>query len=384
MLEINCEAAAAADYSMSHTPSYTELQPVIDLGCLVTPSNDPYFGEEVTCVEYTIYTEDRLTDLPSCCLYTPPDSPKSLIEEECIDHDLLQTALYEESQVYDDEDDDASVMLDFMDLSFLDEEDDCCHEGHEGHRGHRGQDGQTEDGGHCFTDTLENCPTVVVTTVDSTPDLQQFTPHPPSPLTPAPSPSPSSPHSPPSPTTTDASSTTTFTFHYSDLSATITVKDPSNQSLPSSLSDLTHGLAERVSGSRKRKLGEMRGEKAMDFDSFDNSNDDDDDEKDYKPYCDSRRGAKRNLLWKFLLWMLEQHPDVVQWKDVKSGVFKFVDTARVSVMWGQRKRKTDMTFEKLSRGIRHYYKRGLMERLSHTRLMYKFNWDKVPKRYRKA
>ncbi|KAK7480405.1 hypothetical protein BaRGS_00028324, partial [Batillaria attramentaria] len=98
----------------------------------------------------------------------------------------------------------------------------------------------------------------------------------------------------------------------------------------------------------------------------------------------SARGAKKNLLWKFLLWVLENQPDLAQWTDVKRGVFKFVDTARISRMWGQRKHKKDMTFEKLSRGIRHYYKRGLMERLANTRLVYKFNWEKVPRKFRKA
>ncbi|XP_025087111.1 ETS translocation variant 4-like isoform X2 [Pomacea canaliculata] len=113
---------------------------------------------------------------------------------------------------------------------------------------------------------------------------------------------------------------------------------------------------------------------------------DDEDEEDdeYKPYCDSKRGAKKNLLWKFLLWVLENRADLAEWTDITRGTFKFVDTANVSKMWGLRKHKKDMTFEKLSRGIRHYYKRGLMERQANTRLVYKFNWDKVPKKYRKA
>jgi hypothetical protein len=53
-----------------------------------------------------------------------------------------------------------------------------------------------------------------------------------------------------------------------------------------------------------------------------------------------------------LLHVLDNHPDLASWTDVRRGVFKFVDTARISVMWGQRKHKKDMTFEKLSRGIR--------------------------------
>ncbi|XP_041366629.1 ETS-related transcription factor Elf-4-like isoform X2 [Gigantopelta aegis] len=109
-----------------------------------------------------------------------------------------------------------------------------------------------------------------------------------------------------------------------------------------------------------------------------------DDENYDKPYCKSRRGAKNILLWKFLLHQLERRPDLLKWTSRSDGVFKFVDTTAVSRLWGQQKRKGDMTFEKLSRGIRHYYKSGLMERVGGSRLMYKFNWHQVPKPFRKG
>ncbi|XP_046333212.1 ETS-related transcription factor Elf-1-like [Haliotis rufescens] len=111
---------------------------------------------------------------------------------------------------------------------------------------------------------------------------------------------------------------------------------------------------------------------------------DESDEEDYvKPYCKSRRGAKNVLLWKFILQVLENRPDLAKWVNRSEGTFKFVDTTVMSRMWGEKKRKRDMTFEKLSRGIRHYYKSGLMSRIEGTRLVYKFNWPQVPKPYRK-
>lgn len=97
-----------------------------------------------------------------------------------------------------------------------------------------------------------------------------------------------------------------------------------------------------------------------------------------------KRGAKNVLLWKFLLEELgKPMGNHVQWVDEKEGLFRFVDTAEVSKLWGQKKNKEDMNFEKLSRGIRHYYREGLMARQDGTRLVYRFNWDLVPKEYRR-
>ncbi|KAK6191449.1 hypothetical protein SNE40_003136 [Patella caerulea] len=105
---------------------------------------------------------------------------------------------------------------------------------------------------------------------------------------------------------------------------------------------------------------------------------------DDKPYCKSNRGAKHNLLWKFLLQKLDDpNNNCVSWVSKKEGTFKFEDTVTISKEWGSRKRKSDMNFEKLSRGIRHYYKSGLMSRVSSERLVYKFHWSSVPKRHRK-
>ncbi|KAK3608527.1 hypothetical protein CHS0354_010384 [Potamilus streckersoni] len=113
----------------------------------------------------------------------------------------------------------------------------------------------------------------------------------------------------------------------------------------------------------------------------------DDPDDDYSilsvsPNGKNKRGAKNILLWKFLLEQLaDKNATHVQWLDEKNGIFRFTDTAETSRLWGQLKKKTDMNFEKLSRGIRHYYKDGLMERMNGTRLVYKFNWSKVPRRY---
>lgn len=95
-----------------------------------------------------------------------------------------------------------------------------------------------------------------------------------------------------------------------------------------------------------------------------------------------RRGAKNILLWKFLLGELRKpNNNHIKWENEREGIFKFVDTAECSRLWGQMKKKEDMNFEKLSRGIRHYYRAGLMSRRAGIRLVYKFNWECVPRAY---
>lgn len=106
-------------------------------------------------------------------------------------------------------------------------------------------------------------------------------------------------------------------------------------------------------------------------------------EEDENVMCrKGKRGAKHVLLWKFLLEKLRDSPDLVRWTDRENGLFRFVDTIEISRQWGIKKGKGDMTFEKLSRAIRHYYKSGFMSRKEGTRLVYKINWKMVPKAYR--
>lgn len=111
------------------------------------------------------------------------------------------------------------------------------------------------------------------------------------------------------------------------------------------------------------------------------------------------------------------NPVSIKWVNKSEGTFRFMDTVEVSRRWGQKKQKADMNFEKLSRGIRyllkkycypfikhtvqnlqkirivnyylifffnfrHYYKNKFMTRIDGVRLVYKFNWSKIPKEWR--
>uniref|UniRef100_A0A8C8RUN8 ETS transcription factor ELK1 n=1 Tax=Pelusios castaneus TaxID=367368 RepID=A0A8C8RUN8_9SAUR len=61
-------------------------------------------------------------------------------------------------------------------------------------------------------------------------------------------------------------------------------------------------------------------------------------------------------LWQFLLQLLEQQSNghLIAWTS-SDGEFKLVDAEEVARLWGLRKNKTNMTYDKLSRALRYYY-----------------------------
>ncbi|KAJ8260244.1 hypothetical protein GJAV_G00178740 [Gymnothorax javanicus] len=119
------------------------------------------------------------------------------------------------------------------------------------------------------------------------------------------------------------------------------------------------------------------------------------DEDDLKP-CKRSRGRPRKLsrgseyfaeakknkhtprgahLWEFIRDILihpEQNNGLMRWEDRREGVFKFLKSEAVAQLWGQKKKNSSMTYEKLSRAMRYYYKREILERVDGRRLVYKF------------
>ncbi|ELK34968.1 ETS-related transcription factor Elf-3 [Myotis davidii] len=62
----------------------------------------------------------------------------------------------------------------------------------------------------------------------------------------------------------------------------------------------------------------------------------------------------------------------MRWENRQEGVFKFLRSEAVAQLWGQKKKNSSMTYEKLSRAMRYYYKREILERVDGRRLVYKF------------
>uniref|UniRef100_H3D1D2 ETS homologous factor n=1 Tax=Tetraodon nigroviridis TaxID=99883 RepID=H3D1D2_TETNG len=80
-------------------------------------------------------------------------------------------------------------------------------------------------------------------------------------------------------------------------------------------------------------------------------------------------------LWEFIRDILlnpERNPGLIKWEDRTEGVFRFLKSEAVAQLWGKKKNNSSMTYEKLSRAMRYYYKREILERVDGRRLVYKF------------
>ncbi len=90
----------------------------------------------------------------------------------------------------------------------------------------------------------------------------------------------------------------------------------------------------------------------------------------------SGRSATTIHLWQFVKELLNQphlYSGCIHWLDRDRGVFKIVDSGRVAALWGRRKNRPAMNYDKLSRSLRQYYKKGIMRKTERTqRLVYQF------------
>ncbi|KAL7729873.1 hypothetical protein ACLKA6_014723 [Drosophila palustris] len=81
-------------------------------------------------------------------------------------------------------------------------------------------------------------------------------------------------------------------------------------------------------------------------------------------------------LWQFLLEILtdSEHTDIIEWVGT-DGEFKLSDPDRVARLWGEKKNKPAMNYEKLSRALRYYYDGDMISKVSGKRFAYKFDCD---------
>ncbi|XP_051980054.1 ETS-related transcription factor Elf-3 [Xyrauchen texanus] len=89
----------------------------------------------------------------------------------------------------------------------------------------------------------------------------------------------------------------------------------------------------------------------------------------------TKHAPRGTHLWEFIRDILinpEQNHGLMKWEDRRDGVFKFLKSEAVAQLWGQKKKNSSMTYEKLSRAMRYYYKRDILERVDGRRLVYKF------------
>ncbi|XP_029362942.1 SAM pointed domain-containing Ets transcription factor-like [Echeneis naucrates] len=81
-------------------------------------------------------------------------------------------------------------------------------------------------------------------------------------------------------------------------------------------------------------------------------------------------------LWQFLQELLlkpHNYSCCIRWLNKEKGIFKIEDSARVARLWGIRKNRPAMNYDKLSRSIRQYYKKGIIRKPEVSRrLVYQF------------
>ncbi|TNN87840.1 ETS ous factor [Liparis tanakae] len=88
-----------------------------------------------------------------------------------------------------------------------------------------------------------------------------------------------------------------------------------------------------------------------------------------------KQNPRGTHLWEFIRDILlnpERNPGLIKWEDRAEGVFRFLKSDAVAQLWGKKKNNSSMTYEKLSRAMRYYYKREILERVDGRRLVYKF------------
>lgn len=90
----------------------------------------------------------------------------------------------------------------------------------------------------------------------------------------------------------------------------------------------------------------------------------------------TRNGGSHIHLWQFLKELLSAphiNGTAIRWIDRSKGIFKIEDSVRVAKLWGKRKNRPAMNYDKLSRSIRQYYKKGIMKKTERSqRLVYQF------------
>jgi len=81
-------------------------------------------------------------------------------------------------------------------------------------------------------------------------------------------------------------------------------------------------------------------------------------------------------LWQFLLELLTDKDcqEVIHWVG-EDGEFKLNNPEMVAQLWGQRKNKPTMNYEKLSRALRYYYDGDMIAKVHGKRFVYKFVCD---------
>ncbi|XP_042074994.1 ETS translocation variant 3-like protein [Haplochromis burtoni] len=95
----------------------------------------------------------------------------------------------------------------------------------------------------------------------------------------------------------------------------------------------------------------------------------------YKPTWSP--GSRQIQLWHFLLELLGRgEGGAIGWGG-EWGEFVIRDPEMLARLWGERKGKPHMNYDKLSRALRYYYNKRILHKTKGKRFTYKFNFSKL-------
>ncbi|XP_015590373.2 ETS translocation variant 1 [Cephus cinctus] len=91
-------------------------------------------------------------------------------------------------------------------------------------------------------------------------------------------------------------------------------------------------------------------------------------------YQQQRRGSLQ--LWQFLVALLDDpaNSPCIAWTG-RGMEFKLIEPEEVARRWGVQKNRPAMNYDKLSRSLRYYYEKGIMQKVAGERYVYKFVCD---------
>ncbi|XP_075048803.1 ETS translocation variant 3 [Mixophyes fleayi] len=100
---------------------------------------------------------------------------------------------------------------------------------------------------------------------------------------------------------------------------------------------------------------------------------------DWAYRAESSPGSRQIQLWHFILELLqkEEFRHVIAWQQGEYGEFVIKDPDEVARLWGRRKCKPQMNYDKLSRALRYYYNKRILHKTKGKRFTYKFNFNKL-------
>ncbi|XP_070557669.1 transcription factor ETV6-like [Ptychodera flava] len=88
-----------------------------------------------------------------------------------------------------------------------------------------------------------------------------------------------------------------------------------------------------------------------------------------KPNSDCR------LLWEFLYFLLSEeatYSSYIKWEDKSNQIFRIIKPSVIAYLWGRQKNRKNMTYDKLSRALRYYYKMKILLKEEGQKLTYRF------------